>query len=108
MSTDSALPLRRPDCAIQQNPALGPPPVAVRCSGADAAPSLAQVPVEELRLRHLRTPGEIAQIIHLREEIQLPAAALADPGFRAREKKETRTASWALLRFGAFSSAPSA
>jgi hypothetical protein len=49
----------------------------------------------EVTFRHLRGPAEIARILHLRQEIQLPASALADAGFATREKKETRSASWA-------------
>lgn len=48
-----------------------------------------EVPVEELGFCHLQTPADIASIRHLRSEIQLPEAVLADPGFDAREKKET-------------------
>ena len=46
----------------------------------------------ELQLRHLTRPREIAEVAHLRRQIQLPAAVLADPGFAALEKKETATA----------------
>lgn len=51
-----------------------------------------EVPLAELSFRHLRTPEEIASIVHLRREIQLVAAGVADPAFVAREKKETRRA----------------
>ena len=47
----------------------------------------------ELRLRHLTRSWEIAEVAHLRRQIQLPAAVLADPGFAALEKKETAAAS---------------
>jgi hypothetical protein len=50
-----------------------------------------ELPLEELSFHRLTTPAEIAQILHLRGEIQLPAAALADPSFHTREKKETST-----------------
>lgn len=50
-----------------------------------------EVPIDELRFFHLKTEAEIARIRHLREEIQLPASALADPSFSTREKKETNT-----------------
>ena len=50
------------------------------------------VPLSELNFRHLQTIAEIASIAHLRKEIQLVAAGAADPGFVAREKKETRRA----------------
>lgn len=45
-------------------------------------------------LRHLKTPAEIASILHLRDEIDLSAHAGASPNFLALEKKETN---WALL-----------
>jgi hypothetical protein len=44
---------------------------------------------DELQLRALSTRREIATIQHLRQQIQLPAAVMADPGFAALEKKET-------------------
>lgn len=52
-----------------------------------------EVPLDELNFRHLQGAEEIAQIVHLRQEIQLPASALADPTFHTREKKKTRRAS---------------
>jgi hypothetical protein len=55
-----------------------------------------ELPVDELSFCHLKTPEEIARISHLRQAIQLPAGVTADPGFRAREKKEIRRASLAL------------
>lgn len=48
-----------------------------------------ELPLDELSFHRLTTTAEIAQIMHLRGEIQLPAAALADPSFHTREKKET-------------------
>jgi hypothetical protein len=57
-----------------------------------------EVPVDELSFCHLRTSAEIARIRHLRSEIQLPEAVLADPGFHAREKKETNRGLLARLR----------
>jgi hypothetical protein len=65
---------------------------------ADTAPPAAKVdnrldvPLAELNFRHLQTTEEIASIVHLRKEIQLVAAGVADPTFVAREKKETRRA----------------
>jgi hypothetical protein len=50
------------------------------------------VPLSELTFRHLQTAEEIASIVHLRKEIQLVAAGVADPAFMTREKKETRRA----------------
>lgn len=50
-----------------------------------------ELPLDELEIQHLRGMDEIAQVVHLRSEINLPAAALADPAFISREKKETST-----------------
>ncbi len=58
----------------------------------------------EVSFRRLRTAVELRRIEHLRAEIQLPASAVADPGFRSREKKETRKASSVLSSGGAASS----
>lgn len=73
-----------------------------RVSDAPAAPSphlpaVAQprdIAIDELEIRPLRHPDEIAHVLHLRQEIHLPPAALADPAFASREKKETSTVSW--------------
>lgn len=51
---------------------------------------------ERLSIRQLRTPAEIGAILHLREAIDLSVHAASSPEFVAREKKETRAASWAL------------
>jgi hypothetical protein len=56
----------------------------------------------ELRLRHLTGSWEIAEVAHLRRQIQLPAAVLADPEFAALEKKETGSA-WSRHSSGATS-----
>lgn len=64
-----------------------------------------EVPLAELTFRHLHSAEEIAGIVHLRKEIQLVAAGVADPSFVAREKKETRRASWPLSSAAAPSSA---
>ena|SRR6188768_55987 len=52
-----------------------------------------EVQPHEVSFRRLRGAHEIARILHLRNEIALPAAMLADAGFHTREKKETR---WVL------------
>jgi hypothetical protein len=75
-----------------------------------APASRLEVPIDELNFCHLQGAAEIARIVHLRQQIQLPASALADPAFRTREKKETRRASSRHLsaaihtseRFGSF------
>jgi hypothetical protein len=45
--------------------------------------------LDEIEFRRLHAADEIAAIQKLRAEIQLPGAALADPRFMTREKKET-------------------
>jgi len=65
-----------------------------------------EVPLDELGFFRLTAPSDIAEIHHLRAEIQLPVSAVADPAFRAREKKETRKASWAPSSGATSSSAP--
>lgn len=46
----------------------------------------------EVGFRCLRGAREISQILHLRNQIPLPASALRDAGFAMREKKETNSA----------------
>lgn len=58
-------------------------------------PAPAELQAHEVEFRHLRGPQQIARVLHLRSEIQLPTAALCDDGFVAREKKETRWGWWA-------------
>jgi len=48
----------------------------------------AAIAVEEIGLRHLRTPAEIERILHLREAIDLSVHSAAGCEFRALEKKE--------------------
>ena len=72
--------------AMPPMPLLGdfsyaPPPVTTELQARDVG------------FRRLRGAHEIARILHLRDEIQLPAAVQADPGFAAREKKEMKSAS---------------
>lgn len=54
------------------------------------APPSTEVQPHEVSFRRLRGAHEIARVVHLRQEIQLPSSALADAGFALREKKETR------------------
>jgi hypothetical protein len=51
-----------------------------------------EISPDEVWLQQLTTAREIAGIEHLRRQIQLPAAVLADPGFATLEKKETNSA----------------
>jgi hypothetical protein len=46
-------------------------------------------PIEELGLRHLKTPEEIGQIFYLRKAIDLSVHSRALADFLALEKKET-------------------
>lgn len=48
---------------------------------------------QDVVLRHLQTPAEIATVLHLREEIDLSVHAAAGSQFAALEKKETTAAS---------------
>ena len=77
-------------------PWLMPPCVAL--SEGDAA-ALKDIPVAELGIRRLHGAGDIGQIARLRGEIDLAAAASADPDFMCREKKET---SWAWCSLSSF------
>ena len=87
----SAAPMGMPD-----DFAYAPPPVSD------------EVQPHEVSFRRLRGAQEISRILHLRSEITLPAAALADASFAAREKKETRSVSSARSCASAKRSAPSA
>ena len=82
---------------MSMNPSLGnagvapwlmPPGMRMPDAETEVAP-LKDIPVAELGLRRLHSAGEIRQIAQLRGEIDLSAAAAADPLFMTREKKET-------------------
>ena len=49
--------------------------------------------MEGVSLRHLKTPAEIEQILHLREAIDLSAHSVGSPDFHFLEKKETSAGS---------------
>jgi hypothetical protein len=53
--------------------------------------------IDDLVLRHLRTPAEIARVLHLREEIDLSVHAAAGPHFAILEKKETNAGLCSVL-----------
>lgn len=53
---------------------------------------------EDIVLRHLKTPSEIASVLHLRDEIDLSAHAACGARFAALEKKETSLGSSAGLK----------
>ena len=63
-------------------------PPGMLAEHVDADAPLKDICVADLRIRQLRG-DQIAQITQLRGEIDLAAAASADPDFMAREKKET-------------------
>ncbi len=67
-----------------------------------AAPARQEISAGELWLHGLKTPGEIADIMHLRSQIRLPDHVVSDPGFAVLEKKETKQA-WSPLFAGATS-----
>lgn len=48
--------------------------------------------VDDVVVRHLKTPAQIAGVLHLREEIDLSVHAAAGPQFEALEKKEMSAA----------------
>jgi hypothetical protein len=54
--------------------------------------------IDDLVLRHLSSPGEIARVLHLREEIDLSVHAAAGPHFAALEKKEKSVGSCSVLK----------
>ena len=74
--------------SLAQEPRLGHIPQAVR----EQSQSLA----DSLTLHRLRTPEQIATVLHLRGEIDLSVHAAAGGDFLRLEKKETKWAScWA-------------
>ena len=108
MDAQPALPFSRSAFGALQNVGLATPPVPRQQPRPDPQGGTVDVPFAELVFRQLRTAREIAQIGHLREEIQLPDAILSAPGFAAREKKETSREWWVRSSAAAGSSAPSA
>lgn len=60
---------------------------------SDYAPPSTEVQPHEVSFRRLRGAHEIARVLHLRNEIALPASALADAAFHTREKKEMKSVS---------------
>jgi hypothetical protein len=80
-------------------PPLADPLPPVHAPAAPARARTCDVPLHEIEFRALRAADEIGAIQRLRGEIQLPGAAKADPGFIAREKKETGRG-WSALSNG--------
>lgn len=82
----------------------GCPASLLAFAAAEADVEREETPVDQLSFRRLRTAADIARIRHLREEIQLPVSAVADPDFQTREKKETSRGLWVPLSVVASSS----
>jgi len=75
---------------LEQSFALPAMPAALFDDFAYEPPAVStEVQPHEVSFRRLRGAHEISRVLHLRGQIQLPASALADPGFALREKKET-------------------
>jgi len=108
MSSHSILPFAGRDLGALPGMRFVLPPEVVPEISPEPQSIRQDVPIDELSFRHLKSGAEMAQVSHLRQQIQLPAAALADPGFGAREKKETSKASWVRLCFAGFLSERSA
>jgi hypothetical protein len=72
------------------------------------APPPTELQADEVSFTQLSGTRAIARVMHLRQQIALPSAAVADPGFGTREKKETTLGSSALSRALASTSVPSA
>jgi hypothetical protein len=66
-----------------------PPPESQQVA---LAPASKDISVEQLTIRRLRSQSEIRDMARLRQEINLAAAASADPRFAEHEKKETNWA----------------
>lgn len=88
-------------------PSFGRMPAGIADAYCEPPPLTTDLQPQDVAFQHLRGMAGIARIVHLRNEIQLPASALGDPGFAAREKKETRSAWWVPSCAMASTSAPS-
>jgi hypothetical protein len=80
--------------AVDEDGRRGVSPGAAQ-TGANA------IGMEGVGLRHLKTPAEIGQILHLREAIDLSVHSAGSPDFRLLEKKETNAGSSVLSNFKA-------
>lgn len=58
--------------------------------GDESASQILQLNNAGLTVARLQGPSEIKQVLHLRQQIDLTAAAMADPLFWDHEKKEMR------------------
>jgi hypothetical protein len=78
-------------------------------AAARAAPPMARpLALDDVVLHRLRSPAEVEEIVHLRDEIDLSVHAAAGPQFGMLEKKETSAGSCAGSRWAASGSARSA
>ena len=75
-------------------------------AAAPLVPARQALQLDEIRFRHLQTAADIASVLPLRREINLPLAG--DPGFAALEKKEMSAALSAHSTGADKRSAPSA
>jgi hypothetical protein len=82
-------------------------PVGMMSMMGEPPPASTEIQPDEVRFRRLRGAHEIHHIQHLRDQIALPAAALADAGFALREKKEMTSASSAPSSGSGSTSVPS-
>lgn len=58
-----------------------------------------EIDIEDLTIRCVRKASDIRELSQLRRQIDLRAAATADPQFATREKKETNWAGCSLSSF---------
>lgn len=83
--------------SVEQATAIAPAYHPLPRGPALADPAAVQhVAGQALRFRQLRSPAQVASVLHLRSEIRLPGSTLTDTAFAAREKKETRSVLWEL------------
>jgi hypothetical protein len=72
------------------------PGIPLHLAKSEATEARHDVPIDDIWFCALQTEQDIRAIRHLREELRLPGSAVAEPEFRALEKKETSTGWWAL------------
>ena len=92
---------------VQHAPAMVPAGLMAMLA-APAREAITDVQPHEVSFRCLRGAHEIANILHLRNQIALPASAVGDAGFAMREKKEMKWAWWAPSCATVSTSVPSA
>ena len=89
--------------ALEQSFALSPASLMPLVDGSrllyQPQPASADVQPHEVHYRRLRGAHDIGRVLHLRNELQLPAAAKGDASFATLEKKETKLA-WSGVSSG--------